>query len=175
MLRNDMNDGEKRDILPEEDCKKIFRQLVDAVSYCHRHGIAHLDIKVDNFLVDSNLNVKLLDFGLSELVNNGELCERFCGSKEYLAPEIMARKPYDPMKADVWNLGNVLYILYTFQFPYDYKERKRIWEEDGVHQPSAVSGSSIPALAKNLISNMMKISPSERFTIDDVLNHPYLC
>eukprot|EP01115_Flamella_aegyptia_P010007 TRINITY_DN43429_c0_g1_i1.p1 TRINITY_DN43429_c0_g1~~TRINITY_DN43429_c0_g1_i1.p1 ORF type:complete len:219 (+),score=68.19 TRINITY_DN43429_c0_g1_i1:127-783(+) len=117
-----MSKERQMDPLKEKDAKKMFKQLVEAVHYCHARGVVHLDIKLDNIMFNPATGVaKLIDFGLCDFItesNNGYFT-RNVGSEEYCPPELLAKKrsPYDGRKADVWCLGVVLYALLSTKFP----------------------------------------------------------
>ncbi|KAJ1484155.1 kinase-like domain-containing protein, partial [Baffinella frigidus] len=86
--------------------------------YCHRSGIVHRDIKLDNLLIDEHKNIKIVDFGFSVSFKEGQLLRKACGSPSYAAPEIVSRKPYIPTAIDVWSLGVVLYAMVSGYFPF---------------------------------------------------------
>lgn len=71
----------------ENEAQWIFRQVVSAIEYCHREGIAHRDLKPENILLDSEGNVKLIDFGLGTDGIGCPLCT-FCGTVPYATPEL---------------------------------------------------------------------------------------
>ncbi|XP_006998065.3 putative sperm motility kinase W [Peromyscus maniculatus bairdii] len=106
-------------ILKEDDTRPIFQQVVSGVHFLHQKRIAHRDIKLENILIDRAGNVKLCDFGMARQLAEGQMLEEFCGTLFYLAPEILARKPYDGLAGDMWSLGVLLYVLVTGQFPYE--------------------------------------------------------
>lgn len=99
--------------LSESAARAWFRQLVSAVQYCHQKNVVHLDIKLQNILVDGQKNIKLPDFGLSERFTPGLRLDKFCGTPEYAAPEIKKQQKYHGPPADVWSLGVVLYSMIT--------------------------------------------------------------
>ena len=81
--------------LTEEKARTFLRQIASAVSYCHQHHIAHRDLKGENLLLDDDLNVKVIDFGLSTLFQPGQKLTMHCGSPAYAAPELLLKEPYD--------------------------------------------------------------------------------
>ncbi|KAI1729903.1 protein kinase domain-containing protein [Ditylenchus destructor] len=80
--------------LPESEARRIFRQITSAVLYCHKHKVAHRDLKLENILLDANNNAKIADFGLSNYFNEKNLLTTFCGSPLYASPEIINGTPY---------------------------------------------------------------------------------
>ncbi|XP_059137387.1 putative sperm motility kinase W [Peromyscus eremicus] len=109
----------ERHFLEEDEVRPIFQQVVSGVHFLHHKRIAHRDIKLENILIDEAGNVKLCDFGMARQLAEGQMLEGVCGSLLYLAPEILARKPYDALAIDMWSLGVLLYVLVTGQFPYE--------------------------------------------------------
>ena len=99
--------------LGEDVERKYFRQLVNAVDFCHSRGVYHRDIKPENLLLDENENLKVSDFGLSALAESRRkdgLLHTICGTPAYVAPEVIKRKGYEGEKADVWSCGVVFMI-----------------------------------------------------------------
>ncbi|XP_020221995.1 CBL-interacting serine/threonine-protein kinase 7 [Cajanus cajan] len=112
----------RRGRLPEATARRYFQQLVSALRFCHRHGVAHRDLKPQNLLLDGDGNLKVSDFGLSALpeqLKNG-LLHTACGTPAYAAPEILRRcGGYDGSKADAWSCGLILYVLLAGYLPFD--------------------------------------------------------
>ncbi|KNA08776.1 hypothetical protein SOVF_159670 [Spinacia oleracea] len=104
--------------LSEEDARKYFQQLVDAVDYCHSRGVYHRDLKPENLLLDNQGNLKVSDFGLSALQKPGSLLSTACGSPSYVAPEVLNKKTYDGAAADVWACGVILFELCAGYLPF---------------------------------------------------------
>ncbi|THU55235.1 hypothetical protein C4D60_Mb11t04440 [Musa balbisiana] len=89
--------------LSEKEGRRLFQQLIDAVSYCHDKGVYHRDLKPENVLVDAKGNIKVSDFGLSALpqhLGNDGLLHTTCGSPNYIAPEILSNRGYDGARGD---------------------------------------------------------------------------
>ena len=102
----------KKGINKEKDACIIIVRLLSALEYLHGLGIMHRDIKPENLILkdEHDFEIKLADFGLAEFVTKTDLLFRRCGTPGYVAPEILADKPYDT-KVDVFSAGVILYIL----------------------------------------------------------------
>ena len=72
--------------IPEKYCKRIFRSIASALKYMHRINIAHRDIKLENVILDEELNPKLIDFGFSTCIESSKKVKIFCGTPSYMAP-----------------------------------------------------------------------------------------
>lgn len=84
--------------------------------------VIHRDIKCENLLLDADLNIKIIDFGLSNCFTPGSLMKTFCGSPTYCAPELIQRREYQGPEIDVWSLGVVLFVLVCGYLPFDAKD-----------------------------------------------------
>jgi MAP/microtubule affinity-regulating kinase len=104
--------------LDEDDAKKVFRQIVEGLKFCHQRCITHRDIKLENVLLDEKGVVKLIDFGFSTCIPNDRKIKIFCGTPSYMAPEIVRKTEYCGPPADIWALGVLLFTCLTGQFPY---------------------------------------------------------
>ena len=118
--------------LTEFESLKYFHQLINALYYLHSQNIAHRDIKIDNLLLDSNFDLKLIDFGLSTKYKDDELLNQPCGTIVYAAPEVLNYQDYHGMLADVWSCGIVLYGMLSGFLPFgdsdDEINKKKILE-----------------------------------------------
>ncbi|KAL5973968.1 CBL-interacting serine/threonine-protein kinase 21 [Asimina triloba] len=117
--------------LSEDEARKYFQQLIDAVDYCHCRGVYHRDLKPENLLLDYKGNLKVSDFGLSVLKKPGDLLSTSCGSPSYVAPEVITNKSYEGSAADVWSCGVILFELLSGFLPFEDRNltslyRKRI-------------------------------------------------
>ncbi|XP_009872797.1 PREDICTED: serine/threonine-protein kinase SIK3, partial [Apaloderma vittatum] len=105
--------------MAEKEARRKFKQIVAAVNFCHCRNIVHRDLKAENLLLDANLNIKIADFGFSNIFTPGQLLKTWCGSPPYAAPELFEGKEYDGPKVDIWSLGVVLYVLVCGALPFD--------------------------------------------------------
>ncbi|KAH9796317.1 CBL-interacting serine/threonine-protein kinase 23 [Citrus sinensis] len=139
--------------LKEDEARKYFQQLINAVDYCHSRGVCHRDLKPENLLLDANGVLKVSDFGLSALpqqVRDDGLLHTTCGTPNYVAPEVINNKGYDGAKADLWSCGVILYVLMAGYLPFEesnlmalYKKRitmaeviENEWFKKGYKPPS---------------------------------------
>lgn len=100
--------------LREDEARRYFQQLINAVDYCHSRGVFHRDLKPENLLLDSHGVLKVSDFGLSALsqqLQGDGLLHTACGTPNYVAPEVLKDKGYDGTASDVWSCGVILYVL----------------------------------------------------------------
>ncbi|KAK1336307.1 hypothetical protein QTO34_004112 [Cnephaeus nilssonii] len=111
----------------EKKARAPFRQILSAVHYCHQKNIVHRDIKPENILLDMGLNIKLADFGLSEVFMEEKLTT-VCGTNPYMAPELFRLEPYEGPKVDVWSVGIVLYKMLTGVLPFVGKNLEELTE-----------------------------------------------
>lgn len=103
----------------EEIAAKFYSQLIDGIEYMHQLKIVHRDLKPENLLLDQNQDIKIIDFGLSNLYNEGELLKTACGSPCYAAPEMIAGKRYEGVMVDIWSSGVILFAMLSGYLPFD--------------------------------------------------------
>ncbi|XP_040597042.1 sperm motility kinase-like [Mesocricetus auratus] len=158
--------------LKEEEARPIFQQVVSAVHFLHQRLVAHRDIKLENILIDRAGNVKLCDFGMAIQLEEGQKLKNVCGSLFYMAPEILARKPYDGLAVDMWSLGVVLYVLVTGKFPYAATTMH------GMHRLINSTEYPIPYhLSKpccKIIAQLLTVPTRQRITIFQLLERRWL-
>ena len=158
--------------IPEREAKFIFKQIVVAVDYIHKHGIAHRDLKPENVLIDAFDRIKIIDFGLSAFQDDGTLLSTFCGSTCYASPECLSGREYDGIKSDTWSLGVILYTMLLGELPWTCRNRPQ--QVDQIVRGEYFVSVSVSPAARSLIYGMMTVDPSLRMTPESVLESPWL-
>uniref|UniRef100_A0A8D2CLJ2 non-specific serine/threonine protein kinase n=1 Tax=Sciurus vulgaris TaxID=55149 RepID=A0A8D2CLJ2_SCIVU len=158
--------------LAEVKVRRAFRQMVQVVHYCHQKGVAHLDLKPENFVVDARGHTKLIDFGLSTSITPGQQLTGFRGTLPYLAPEIIRRKGFEGPPADVWSLGITLYFMLTGRRPFMASTSKELLNL--VMQASYDIPPHVSPGARSLIQQLLTVDPRQRPTLEQVMGHPWL-
>ncbi|XP_022131571.1 CBL-interacting serine/threonine-protein kinase 8 isoform X2 [Momordica charantia] len=165
--------------LSEAESRKYFQQLIDGVDYCHIKGVYHRDLKPENLLLDSQGNLKISDFGLSAMPEQGgSLLRTTCGTPNYVAPEVLNHKGYDGAMADVWSCGVILYVLMAGYLPFDELDLTTLYSVINVYLGCKMQSrieradfscpSWFPVGAKALIHRIFDPNPSTRITIEKI-------
>ncbi|KAF9438244.1 hypothetical protein BGZ76_009075 [Entomortierella beljakovae] len=152
--------------------KRWFRQICLALQYCHSRKIVHRDLKLENILLDSQNNIKLIDFGFTRECESKKLLESYCGSAAYTAPEIIVGKKYSGPEADIWSLGVILYTLLAGYLPFD-DDNEAVVQDKIVDLDYEIPTDIIGKDAQDLIQGILKENPKERFSIEQILNHQW--
>ncbi|GAA5866727.1 hypothetical protein JCM3774_001972 [Rhodotorula dairenensis] len=158
--------------LRERSARKFARQIGSALEYCHANSIVHRDLKIENILISKTGNIKIIDFGLSNLYSPTSYLSTFCGSLYFAAPELLNAKPYTGPEVDVWSFGIVLYVLVCGKVPFDDQSMPALHakiKRGQVEYPAWLSSE-----CKHLLSRMLVTVPTQRATLHEVLNHPWI-
>ncbi|CAO0795991.1 unnamed protein product [Mucor circinelloides] len=163
----------KRQKLTEQHARQFSRQIVSALDYMHRNSIVHRDLKIENILIDkAGRNIKIIDFGLSNLFCPERRLTTYCGSLYFAAPELLRASPYRGPEIDIWSLGVVIYVMVTGSVPFDDKSMPGLHEKikrGQVAYPAHVSPS-----CRDLLSRIFVINPTKRIILADVLRHEWM-
>lgn len=171
--------------LPDKEAKKYFKQAVNGVKYLHSKGVAHRDIKTDNFLIGKDGKLKLTDCGFATFIKDKitlktKMSGTKCGSAGYWAPEVIdGRSLYNAYQSDMFSLGVVLYQILTGKLPYCdkdesnekkyiYEARRKLWKANIPDDVKISSG------ARDLIGKLLDPEPTARPTAGQVLQHSWL-
>ncbi|KAF8542088.1 hypothetical protein BDD12DRAFT_729996 [Trichophaea hybrida] len=158
--------------LKEKQARKFGRQIASALDYCHRNSIVHRDLKIENILISKTGDIKIIDFGLSNLFSPRAQLKTFCGSLYFAAPELLQAKIYTGPEVDVWSFGIVLYVLVCGKVPFDDQNMPALHakiKRGQVEYPQWLSND-----CRNLLSRMLVTDPRNRASLQEIMTHPWL-
>ncbi|XP_040447711.1 calcium/calmodulin-dependent protein kinase type 1 isoform X1 [Falco naumanni] len=162
----------------ERDASTLIRQILDAVKYLHDMGIVHRDLKPENLLyysVDEDSKIMISDFGLSKIEGCGSVMSTACGTPGYVAPEVLAQKPYSKA-VDCWSIGVIAYILLCGYPPFYDENDAKLFEQilQAEYEFDSPYWDDISDSAKDFIQHLMEKDPGKRFTCEQALQHPWI-
>lgn len=108
---------------------RFFQELMAGIEYIHKSGVCHRDLKPENLLLDYNKTLKIVDFGLSNMYENGDTLKTACGSPCYAAPEMISGKRYHGVMSDIWSSGVVLYAMICGFLPYEDPKTSNLYKK----------------------------------------------
>nr|XP_018903357.1 PREDICTED: uncharacterized protein LOC109034582 isoform X4 [Bemisia tabaci] len=158
--------------MKEKEARAKFRQIVSAVQYCHQKKIIHRDLKAENLLLDSEMNIKIADFGFSNEFTPGNKLDTFCGSPPYAAPELFQGKKYDGPEVDVWSLGVILYTLVSGSLPFDGSTLRELRERvlRGKYRIPFYMSTD----CENLLKKFLVLNPVKRASLENIMKDKWM-
>ncbi|CAI0544824.1 unnamed protein product [Linum tenue] len=164
--------------LKEDEARKYFQQLINAVDYCHSRGVYHRDLKPENLLLDASGVLKVSDFGLSALpqqVREDGLLHTTCGTPNYVAPEallqVINNKGYDGAKADLWSCGVILFVLMAGYLPFEDSNLMQLYKK--IFKADFSCPPWFSTSGKKLIKRILDPNPATRITIAEVIENEW--
>ncbi|XP_012567989.1 CBL-interacting serine/threonine-protein kinase 20 [Cicer arietinum] len=160
--------------LREDVARKYFQQLIEAVNHCHKRGVYHRDLKLENLLLDENGDLKVSDFGLSALLESKKkdgLLHTTCGTPAYVAPEVIRKKGYDGDKADIWSCGVVLYVLLAGFLPFNEKNLMEMYKK--ITKADFKFPQWFRSDVKRLLYRILDPNPRTRISIDKIMQNSW--
>ncbi|XP_066554008.1 calcium/calmodulin-dependent protein kinase type 1 [Amia ocellicauda] len=162
----------------EKDASKLIQQILDAVKYLHDMGIVHRDLKPENLLyysMEEDSKIMISDFGLSKIEGSGSVMSTACGTPGYVAPEVLAQKPYSKA-VDCWSIGVIAYILLCGYPPFYDENDAKLFEQilKAEYEFDSPYWDDISDSAKDFIVHLMEKDPRKRYTCEQALQHPWI-
>ena len=156
----------------ERTAAQILRETISALQYLHsfKPPIIHRDIKPENLLLNEGGRILLADYGWSNFNMEGDVRKTFCGTPEYIAPEMLLKKGHDT-RVDIWSIGILMFELLSGYSPFVAKSNQELYQN--IRRLKIQWPKDMPPLAKNLISKILKLNPVDRPTFDEILNHQW--
>jgi len=161
----------------EKDAADLIRQVLEAVDYMHEQGVVHRDLKPENLLYycpDEDSKIMISDFGLSKMEDSGIMATA-CGTPGYVAPEVLAQKPYGKA-VDVWSIGVISYILLCGYPPFYDESDANLFAQilKGEFEFDSPYWDDISDSAKDFIRRLMCVDVNKRYTCREALQHPWI-
>ena len=168
----------------EAEAASLFAQIILSMEYLHSLNIVHRDVKPENILyvTPGSNDIKLIDFGYAGLWSMDQPLTGLCGTPDYVAPEVLTWYDDDEngtsygKGSDLWSLGVLLYVILSGCSPFSADEEEELLQQ--VAEAKVVffenEWKGISDEAKDLIKKLVVVDPEERYTMQDVLTHPWL-
>jgi len=155
----------------ERTAAQILRETISALQYLHSFNppIIHRDIKPENLLLNEGGRVLLADFGWSNF-SDGGVRKTFCGTPEYIAPEMLLKKGHDT-RVDIWSVGVLMFELLSGYSPFVAKNNQELYQN--IRRLKIQWPKDMPPLAKNLIGKILKLNPLDRPSLQEILDHQW--
>ena len=157
--------------LDEKEACKFFQQIISGIEYIHKMGIAHRDLKPENILLTRANDIKIIDFGLSNIYSEGQMLKTSCGSPYYAPPEMLQGKPYKGLYSDIYTCGIILYYMLSKKLPFNENNNQELYKKiiaGEFNMPKNISKE-----AQDLLKKIIKVNPEERIKINDMKKHPW--
>jgi 5'-AMP-activated protein kinase catalytic alpha subunit len=141
------------------------------VHYIHKLGICHRDLKPENLLIDFDGSLKVVDFGLSNMYEQGNTLKTACGSPCYAAPEMIAGNRYHGLKSDIWSCGVVLYAMLCGFLPFEDQKTSNLYKK--ILSAEYTLPKFLSSDAKDIIQKIFVTDPEKRISIEALRKHPW--
>lgn len=165
----------QRGRLTEYETRYFMIQILDAIRYMHRDCLViHRDLKLGNFFLDENMEVKIGDFGLAaQLTSDKERKRTICGTPNYIAPEILSGKEGHSFEVDIWSTGVVLYTMMVGKPPFETSDVRSTYKriKENIYDIPESLGLSVHAI--ELIGSILHSDPAKRLSLDEIRSHPF--
>lgn len=160
--------------LPEPEAARYFANVALALAHLHRYQIVHRDLKPENILLcgDSPKKAKLADFGWCAELSESQERLTFCGTFDYLSPEMLENEPHDK-GVDLWAAGVLVFEMLTGRPPFQASSQVKLVNR--IVKVDFQVPSSMPPLAAELVKSLLKRNPNERLDLKEAISHPWIC
>ncbi|KAL5555680.1 hypothetical protein UlMin_037916 [Ulmus minor] len=163
----------------EQIARRFMQQLGAGLEILQKHHIIHRDLKPENILLsgsESDLVLKIADFGLSRILHQGDYAETVCGSPMYMAPEVLQFQTYDE-KADMWSLGTILFELLSGYPPFTGRNSVQVLKKIKSSSCLPFSKLVLPELHQDCLdmcSRLLSLNPADRLSFNEFYRHKFI-
>jgi [calcium/calmodulin-dependent protein kinase] kinase len=170
-----MDDELTGEPLELEDCRKIFGQLINGLEYLHYNNITHRDIKPGNILITSDGVVKIADFGMAYIFENGEDgSTATAGTAAFMPPEMTSGGEFKVKHADIWASGITLYMLLFGTVPFMARSLPELYEMIQTKPLQFPDDVFVDFTVKKLLTKMLDKDPTKRLTLEQIQDSTFL-
>ena len=157
-------------VIPIDDARLYTAEIGLTLSYLHSNGIVYRDLKPENILFSADGHIKLTDFGLSKDIEQTKTTNSFCGTSDYLAPEVILQMPYS-FPVDIWALGVLAYEMILGNTPFFDDNKSKLFEKIVNDEP--VFPPNLDSRIVDFLSKLLTKNPAQRPTFDQMKSHPF--
>lgn len=157
----------------EKDACRFLHQILAGVERVHETNVVHRDMKPENLLLDERECIKIVDFGLSNTFQDGQLLQTACGSPCYAAPEMIAGNQYFPPMVDVWSCGVILFALVCGFLPFEDQNHAELYKK--ILNAEYETPNFVSPEVTSLIAGMLTTDPEKRMSLKDIRKHQWYC
>ncbi|KAI0027458.1 kinase-like domain-containing protein, partial [Vararia minispora EC-137] len=159
----------------EPEARFYLVQIIGACHYMHTHQVIHRDLKLGNLFLDSEMNIKVGDFGLAALIESpGERKKTICGTPNYIAPEVLFDQANGhSFEVDIWSIGVILYTLVVGRPPFQTKEVSQIYERIKNNEYEFPADRQVSSEARELVQSILAQDPRDRPTLHVILDNVF--
>ena len=157
--------------LSELESCNFYQQLISGIEYLGKIRVVHRDLKPENLLLDEHKNIKIVDFGLSNIYPNNELLRTACGSPCYAAPEMINGEPYMGLRVDIWSSGIVLFAMLCGYLPFEDADNELLYKK--ITEGKFKTPNYLSDCCKDFLYRILNVNPEKRYTIEQIKNHPW--
>ena len=165
----------KQGRLREDEGRRFFNQIVAGVSYLHQNNVVHRDIKPENLLLDSDRNIRIVDFGLSTKCAPGQVLKHACGSPCYAAPEMLTRQGqahgYVGHPVDIWSSGVTLFAMICGFLPFEHANTSALYKK--IIAGEYAAPPFLSREAKDVLKRLLTTDPTRRTSLAAIAEHPW--
>jgi serine/threonine protein kinase len=158
------------DRISDHDARLYIAEISLALDYLHQAGVVYRDLKPENVLICPDGHLKLTDFGLAKSIDAEEATTTFCGTPEYVAPEMVRREHYS-YPIDWWALGILAFEMLFGVSPFVSSNRVRLYQLILNNPPVYPSG--VDPVEMDFVSKLLNKNPKARGTLETLRGHPY--
>lgn len=165
--------------LEEKYACNITQMVLSGITYLHSEGITHRDLKPENLLFyhpGNDSKILITDFGFAKILSDEkETLKTWCGTPEYIAPELLKKEPYGKI-VDLWALGVIVYVMLSGHLPFSADTAPKLFKQimDGVYGYQREVWLSVSEQAKDFIDKLLQVDPDFRMNANSASSHPWM-